>query len=220
MTQFQSSVKRCFDLCLAFVAVVILCIPFLLLCLCCRLASGSPVFFRQRRIGREGRAFTCYKFRTMERGAETKGTVTIAADRRVTTMGRFLRRWKLDELPQLLNVFNGSMSFVGPRPDVPGYADRLRGEARELLRLRPGITGPATLFFRYEEEILGGTDDPAGFSDEVLWPLKVRMNLAYMRNWSLARDLGYILTTAFPFVNNWLKMIPSPPRSTAELGPT
>lgn len=122
-------------------------------------------------------------------------TVTTTGDIRITQLGAKLRRWKLDELPQLWNVLKGDMSFVGPRPDVPGFMDRLQGEDRAILTLRPGITGPATLKYRNEEEILSKVPDPETYNSEVIWPDKVKINLQYLHNWSLIGDLRYIKQT-------------------------
>ena len=122
-------------------------------------------------------------------------TVTTANDARITPLGAKLRRYKLDELPQLWNVLKGDMSFVGPRPDVPGYMDRLEGEDRELLQLRPGITGPATLKYRDEEQLLAAQDDPQVYNDTVIWPDKVAINRTYLQNWSLMNDLRLIKKT-------------------------
>jgi len=132
--------------------------------------------------------------------------VTVAGDRRVTSFGGWLRRFKLDELPQLFNVLKGEMSFVGPRPDVPGYMDKLQGEAAALLQLRPGITGPATLAFRNEEALLAKTADPQAYNDQVIFPEKVRLNLQYLNSMSLARDLGCIIQTLRPAGNTQAKV--------------
>ena len=154
----------------------------------------GPVFFRQERVGQYGRPFTLVKFRTMT--ARHDGSpVSVAGDSRITPLGAFLRKCKLDELPELWNVLKGDMSFVGPRPDVPGYADGLRGEEREVLRLKPGITGPATLKYRNEEELLARQDDPRRYNDEVIWPDKVRINLEYLRTRTFAGDIKIILQT-------------------------
>lgn len=134
------------------------------------------------------------KLRTMRAG--TSGTtVTRSDDARITEWGRRFRRYKLDELPQLWNVLLGQMSLVGPRPDVPGYADQLEGEDRAILALRPGITGPATLAWRDEEEVLARVDDPEAYNREVVFPDKVRRNLQYLKTWSMAGDLRLIYTT-------------------------
>ncbi len=155
---------------------------------------GGPAIFKQKRVGLHGELFTMYKFRSM---AVNHGgsSVSVAGESRITPLGAKLRRYKLDELPELWNVFIGDMSFVGPRPDVPGYADKLEGEDRLVLELRPGITGPATLKYRNEEELLAAVDDPQKYNDEVIYPDKVRINLEYYKNQSLALDIKYILET-------------------------
>ena len=155
---------------------------------------GGPVLFRQRRVGQYGRLFTLVKFRTMRmhRGGSC---VSVAGDDRITPLGAFLRRWKIDELPELWNVLKGDMSFVGPRPDVEGYADRLAGDDRRILELKPGITGPATLKYRNEEELLAQQPDPEEYNDRVLWPDKVRLNLEYADTRTFAGDIRIILQT-------------------------
>lgn len=175
------------------------------------------MFFAQKRVGKNGELFNAVKFRTMRLGAEREGTVTTADDARVTPIGRILRRFKLDELPQLWNVLTGRMSFVGPRPDVPGYADRLSGEARKILCLRPGITGPATLYFRNEEELLAQAQDLKTFNDTVVWPAKVNLNLKYLEQWSFGKDIGYILITIFPALNRYLSLVPESPQSIKDM---
>ncbi|WP_276326077.1 sugar transferase [Palleronia marisminoris] len=155
--------------------------------------TGASGIFAQTRVGREGRPFTLYKIRTMIPNAG--GTVTAKGDARITSLGQRLRQWKLDELPQLWNVLTGDMSLVGPRPDVPGYADTLEGEARALLTLRPGITGPATLKYRDEEDILARVADPRRYNDTVIWPDKVRLNLEYLHRSSIRTDIRCILLT-------------------------
>ena len=155
---------------------------------------GGPVIFTQKRVGRNGRLFTMYKFRSMT-VSHGGSSVSVAGESRITPLGAKLRRYKLDELPELWNVFVGDMSFVGPRPDVPGYADRLSGEARDVLRLRPGITGPASLKYRDEEELLASVDDPVRYNDEVIYPDKVRINLYYLHNYSFVKDIRMIFCT-------------------------
>jgi lipopolysaccharide/colanic/teichoic acid biosynthesis glycosyltransferase len=162
-----------------------------------RISSGSGGFFRQQRVGRDGRLFRIVKLRTMRPVAETT-TATARSDPRITGTGAWLRRLKLDELPQLWNVLVGDMSLVGPLPDVPGFADRLDGESRALLTLRPGITGPATLAFKHEEELLDGVADPERYNSEVIYPAKVEMNLRYLRGYSFRHDLVLILATFLP----------------------
>ena len=190
--------KRLFDFAAALVGLAVLSPVMLAVAVLVRATSPGPALFIQERVGRHGRLFRCAKFRTMRPGAQAQGTVTTAADPRVTRVGRFLRRWKLDELPQLWNVLLGRMSFVGPRPDVPGYADRLQGEDRRILEMRPGITGPATLLFREEERLLALARDPKAFNDAVIYPEKVRLNREYLETGGFWRDLGYILATVCP----------------------
>lgn len=154
----------------------------------------EPVFFRQKRVGQHGSLFTLVKFRTMK--PYNEGTyVSVAGDYRITPLGAFLRKYKIDELPELWNVLIGDMSFVGPRPDVPGYADKLQGENRCILELKPGITGPATLKYRNEEELLAAQSDPQIYNDEVIWPDKVCINLAYQRENTFFGDIRIILQT-------------------------
>jgi lipopolysaccharide/colanic/teichoic acid biosynthesis glycosyltransferase len=217
MTPFQSFVKRSFDGVASAAGLVVLSPCFAVLCPLVKLSSPGPVFFRQPRVGRSGKPFTAFKFRTMYVGADKEGPVTTADDPRITPLGRCLRKFKLDELPQLWNVLLGRMSFVGPRPDVPGYADWLTGDDRTILDLRPGITGPATLYFRYEGELLAKVNGPKLFNDTVLWPIKVRMNLEYLRKWSFWKDIGYILITVLPPLNRLLKLVPDSPHELKDL---
>lgn len=158
---------------------------------------GGPAIFKQKRVGLHGDLFTMYKFRSMT-VSHGGSSVSVAGESRITPLGAKLRKYKLDELPELWNVLIGDMSFVGPRPDVPGYADKLVGEDRLVLELRPGITGPATLKYRNEEELLAQVDDPQKYNDEVIYPDKVRINLDYYRNHSLMGDLKLILETVMP----------------------
>lgn len=158
-----------------------------------RMPDG-PVLFRQVRIGRDGKPFPLVKFRTMS-GDQAGETVTTADDPRITPLGAKLRRYKLDELPELWNVLVGDMSFVGPRPDVPGYADALKGDDREILRLLPGITGPATLKYRNEEQLLASVEDPVRYNDEVIFPDKVRLNRYYLHHRSFGMDLRILWAT-------------------------
>ncbi|MDE6468324.1 MAG: sugar transferase [Muribaculaceae bacterium] len=155
---------------------------------------GGPVIFTQKRVGRHGRLFTMYKFRSMTVG-HGGSSVSVAGESRITPLGAKLRRYKLDELPELWNVLIGDMSFVGPRPDVPGYADQLKGRDREVLRLRPGITGPASLKYRDEEELLATQPDPQKYNDQVIFPDKVRLNLYYLHHYSFIKDIEMIFCT-------------------------
>ena len=157
---------------------------------------GGPVIFKQRRVGKDAKLFTMYKFRTMM-VTHSGSSVSVAGESRITPIGAVLRKYKLDELPELWNVLIGDMSFVGPRPDVPGYADKLRGEDRLILKLRPGITGPASIKYRNEEEILALVEDPILYNDEVIYPDKVRINLEYYKHHTFIGDLRYIFETIF-----------------------
>lgn len=155
---------------------------------------GGPVLFRQKRVGQYGELFTMVKFRSMT-VAHGGSSISVAGESRITPLGAKLRKYKLDELPELWNVLIGDMSFVGPRPDVPGYADKLVGEDREILQLKPGITGPASLKYRNEEEILASVEDPIRYNDEVIFPDKVRINREYMEEWSFWGDIRIIFKT-------------------------
>ena len=169
---------------------------------------GGPVLFVQKRVGKGGRLFDCHKFRTMT-VKHHGSTVSVAGDSRITPLGAKLRHWKLDELPGLWDVFIGNMSFVGPRPDVPGYADQLQGEDRDVLKLRPGITGPATLKYRLEDEMISeyvskqqaqGDTRPMQeiaieYNDTVIYPDKVRLNCYYYHHYSFIKDIQMVLCT-------------------------
>lgn len=155
---------------------------------------GGPAIFTQKRVGKDGKLFTMYKFRSMTVG-HGGSSVSVAGESRITPLGAKLRKYKLDELPELWNVLIGDMSFVGPRPDVPGYADQLQGENRLILKLRPGITGPASLKYKNEEEILAKVEDPQKYNDEVIYPDKVRINLDYYYHHSLWGDIRLIIET-------------------------
>lgn len=155
---------------------------------------GGPVIFKQKRVGWDGKLFTMYKFRSMTVG-HGGSSVSVAGESRITPLGAKLRHYKLDELPELWNVLIGDMSFVGPRPDVPGYADQLKGKEREVLKLRPGITGPASLKYRDEEDLLAEQPDPQKYNDEVIFPDKVRINLYYLHHYSFIKDIEMIFCT-------------------------
>ena len=169
---------------------------------------GGPAFFVQKRVGKGGKLFKCHKFRTMTM-KHSGSSVSVAGDSRITPLGAKLRHYKLDELPGLWDVLIGNMSFVGPRPDVPGYADQLQGDDRDVLKLRPGITGPATLKYRLEDEMIaeyvaqrqqkGDTRDPQDiaveYNDTVIYPDKVRLNCYYYRHYSFVKDIKMIFCT-------------------------
>lgn len=186
--------KFWFDRLSAFVGLILCSWVLLLIALLIRILDGAPVLFCQRRVGKDGELFVMHKFRTMSEGNDGT-TVTVAGDLRITKLGAFLRKTKLDELPELWDVFVGKMSMVGPRPDVPGYADKLQGEDREILSLRPGITGPATLKYRDEEMLLTQVENPHQYHDEVIYPDKVRLNRYYLHHYSFFLDLKIIFAT-------------------------
>jgi lipopolysaccharide/colanic/teichoic acid biosynthesis glycosyltransferase len=189
--------KFIFDRVVAFIGLIVLSPVILLVALLIRIKMpGAPVIFMQKRVGRHARQFTIYKFRTMSVADPHSSTsITVAGDSRITPLGAKLRKYKLDELPELWNVLKGDMSFVGPRPDVPGYADALTGEDRKVLGLRPGITGPATMKYRNEEAILASVPDPVKYNDEVIFPDKVRLNRYYLDHYSFIMDVKMIVAT-------------------------
>ncbi len=197
LTYRQRVAKRTLDLTLAGVGVALTWWIMVLAIAAATISTRKPGLFVQRRVGRDGRLFPIAKVRTTRHTAGRGTSVTTAHDERVTALGRFLRRTKIDELPQLLNVVAGHMSLVGPRPDVPGFADELKGSDRIILRVRPGITGPAALAFRDEEALLAAQEDPERFNREVLFPEKVRLNRAYVEDYSFAKDIAYLWRTIF-----------------------
>jgi lipopolysaccharide/colanic/teichoic acid biosynthesis glycosyltransferase len=188
--------KRIFDIIASLFGLVILSPVLLVIAFLIKLCMPGPVFFRQKRTGRNGKAFTMVKFRTMTT-SHSGSPVSVKGESRILPLGAKLRKYKLDELPELWNVLKGDMSFVGPRPDMPEYAGRLTGEESHILELRPGITGLATLKYVNEEELLAGVPDPQRYNDEVLWPDKVRINLDYYHNRSFIGDIFIIFRTIF-----------------------
>lgn len=193
MTPTDRLVKRSFDIVVAVAGLLVLWPVIGVTILVARRDTGKSGIFTQRRLGRCAKPFTIYKVRTMR--TEGGSTVTAGDDVRITPVGAKLRKWKLDELPQLVNVLKGDMSFVGPRPDVPGYLDYAGPEWHDVLDLRPGITGPATLYFRDEEELLRQADDPIAYNNTEIWPKKLALNLEYARNWRFKRDISCIWQT-------------------------
>lgn len=190
--------KRLFDITAAAFGLLTLSWLIVLAWVLASIDTGANGFFTQKRVGRHGKLFSVVKIRTMRLDIGCQTNVTRANDPRITRLGAFFRRTKIDELPQLWNVLIGDMSFVGPRPDVPGYADRLQGRHRDLLlSVRPGITGPATLAYRNEEQLLAQQSDPQRYNDEVIYPDKVRINLEYIQNWRFWDDIRYIWKTIF-----------------------
>jgi len=193
--------KRLFDLVAASIGLVLLSPLFLAVAIAIRRSSPGPVFFRQVRVGRGGVPFSMFKFRTMRPDAErVGGQLTVGADPRITPVGHTLRRYKLDEFPQLINVVLGDMSLVGPRPEVPRYVALYDERQRRVLDVRPGITDPASIAYRDENALLAAADDPeATYLGEVM-PAKLEINLAYLERRSLLRDVGVILQTLLAVV--------------------
>jgi lipopolysaccharide/colanic/teichoic acid biosynthesis glycosyltransferase len=187
---------RAFDLVAASVGLLLLAPVFLVVAVLIRRSSPGPVFFRQERVGRQGRPFHIYKFRTMRPDAErVGGQLTVGDDPRITPIGRALRRYKLDELPQLINVVLGDMALVGPRPEVPRYVALYDDRQRRVLDVRPGITDPASIAYREENALLAAAADPEATYVREVMPTKLEMNLAYLERRSLATDVGIILDT-------------------------
>ena len=189
--------KRLLDFIASFFGLVVLSPLFILVALLIKITSKGPVFFKQKRIGKNGDIFTLVKFRSMKIFQQNVTTVSVKGDERITTVGVFLRKFKIDELPELWNVLVGEMSLVGPRPDVPGFADLLEGNDRLVLKLRPGITGPASLKYANEEEILAKVTNPEQYNREVIFPDKVRINLDYYYRQNIWLDLKIIFATIF-----------------------
>lgn len=187
--------KWLFDRVFSLIGLILLSPLFVVVAILIRVKMpDGPILFKQIRVGRYGKPFTLYKFRSMVVD-HTGSNVSVAGEARITPLGAKLRKYKLDELPQLWNVFIGDMSFVGPRPDVPGYADKLEGEESVILKLRPGITGPASLKYKNEEELLASVADPVKYNDEVIFPDKVKINMLYYYHWSFWGDIKYIAKT-------------------------
>lgn len=189
ITANQLQFKRFFDFILALLLVPVCILPMGVLLFIATIDVGHFGWFQQLRVGQDGQLFYMYKIRTLRPGPHPLG----ALDQHASSYGRFLRRSKLDELPQLFNVLLGHMSFVGPRPDVQGFADALTGEDRIILYVKPGVTGPATLKYKNEEEILAMQSDPETYNRTIIWPDKVEINKKYVQNWSFSLDLNYIL---------------------------
>lgn len=194
--------KRIFDFVSALVSLIVLLPVFLMTAILIKIDSCGPVFFRQARVGRNGAEFTIFKFRTMEQHAESKGQITIGRDSRITRVGHVLRRYKLDELPQLLNILFGDMSFVGPRPEVPKYVAHYPAGVREtVLSVAPGITDWASIRFKDENDILGDATEPERTYVEEILPIKLNYYVRYVNERSFALDLKIIFFTAFAVFN-------------------
>ena len=190
-------IKNSFDFIFALIGLILLGWLIIILWALSSIDTFSNGLIQQIRVGKEGELFYMFKLKSMRKMEGIDTVITTSKDPRISKFGKFLRKFNLDELPQLLNVLLGSMSFVGPRPDVPGYADQLTGENRKILELRPGITGPASLKYKDEEEILANVKDPVKYNDEVIYPDKVKINLEYYFNHTLMGDIKIILQTVF-----------------------
>lgn len=187
--------KRVFDIILSIVGICLTWWIILLAWIIASIETKSNGLFMQERIGKWGKPFLVFKIKTMKLIEGLESTVTTSKDSRITKSGAFFRKTKIDELPQLFNVLLGSMSFVGPRPDVPGFADNLEGEDRIILSLRPGITGPASLKYKDEEALLAKQKDPESYNRTIIWPDKVEINKAYIKEWTLKKDVEYLIKT-------------------------
>ena len=194
--RLQLILKRIFDIVVSFVGLVILSPLFLILAIAIARDSKGPVFFKQTRVGRNEVPFKIYKFRTMVEDAEARGMqLTVGDDSRITNVGTFLRKTKIDELPQLINVFKGEMSFVGPRPEVPKYVGLYTEDQRQVLMVRPGITDLASIEYRNESELLATADNPEKVYIEEVMPRKIELNKEYIRCTSLGLDIRIIIRT-------------------------
>ena len=188
-------IKRIFDILLSLVGVLLTFWLILIAFIIASIETKSFGIFIQKRVGKDAKFFNVFKIKTMKPLEGIDTTITTSNDMRITKSGKFFRDKKIDELPQLFNVLLGTMSFVGPRPDVEGYADALEGEDRLLLTIRPGITGPASIKYKDEEEILAKQSNPQEYNDKIIWVDKVAINLEYIKNWSLKKDIQYIIKT-------------------------
>lgn len=212
--------KRYFDILCSFIGLLILWPVIFFGWLLSTFSLGSNGFFFQKRIGLHGVPFYVVKIKTMTNSDSSFSPITALNTNRITRVGCFLRKYKIDELPQLINVLFGSMSLVGPRPDVPGYADKLDGDDRAVLSIRPGITGLATISFKNEEELLAGIPNPIEFNDKVIYPLKTKLNIYYINHWSLKLDLDLIFQTIIgvTFFNEPIKPFLNPQDCIDKLG--
>ena len=198
MEDSSKVIKRIFDLVLSLFLLLVFWWVIIILMIIATIDTGEIRLFSQNRIGKNALFFKIFKIRTMKKYVLIKNNdVIISKDKRITNLGKFLRKTKLDELPQLINVLIGNMSFVGPRPDVAGFADQLQGEDRVVLSIKPGITGPASIYFRNEESILGEQKNPKMYNMEIIWPKKVQINKEYIKTHSFRKDCCYLVQTLF-----------------------
>lgn len=198
MNNKQLYLKYTFDFIVALLGLIITSPIIILSYLAAAIETGENGFFAQKRVGKDGKIFKIIKVKTMKSNTGHNTNVTTKKDPRITYSGKFFRKTKIDELPQLINIIKGEMSFVGPRPDVPGIINTMSEKDKEIiLSVRPGITGPASLKYENEEEILAEKNNPEKYNKEVIFPDKVRLNKEYIRNYSFAKDLYYIFKTIF-----------------------
>ena len=192
------AIKYIFDRVFSLILLVLLSPVLLVIFILYKIKMPNVGFlYRQVRIGKDGKPFRIFKIRTMIDGSDSEGSVSTADDARILPFGKWLRDSKVDTFLELINILIGDMSFVGPRPDVPGYADRLEGDDRIILKMRPGLTGPASIKYRHEDRILAQQPDPLRYNDEVLWPDKVKINKEYYEKWSIWRDILVMWRTVF-----------------------
>ena len=195
MTAWGRWVKRSFDIVFALLGIILSFWIIFIAFIIASLETRSFGIFIQKRVGKEAKIFSVFKIKTMRVLEGVNSTVTTANDLRITKSGKFFRDTKIDELPQFFNVLFGSMSFVGPRPDVEGYADNLKGKDRLMLTIRPGITSPASIKYKNEEELLAKQKNPKEYNDTVIWVDKVAINIKYIKEWSFKKDIYYIIKT-------------------------
>lgn len=189
-------IKYIFDRIFSLILLVVLSPVMLVIFILHKIKMPKGSFlYRQVRVGKDAKLFRIFKIRTLVDYSEAGGSVTIAGDERILPFGKWLRESKVDTFFELINILIGDMSFVGPRPDVPGYADKLEGDDRVILKMRPGLTGPASIKYRHEDKILAEQDDPLRYNDEVIWPDKVKINKEYYENWSVWRDVSILWKT-------------------------
>jgi len=190
------SIKRAFDLLVSLIGLFILSLLFVIVAIVIKIDTNGPIFYKQVRVGRFGKSFKIIKFRTMITEADKKGMqITVGGDARITKAGKLLRRSKIDELPQLINIVTGNMSFVGPRPEVPKYVGLYNESQKQVLLVRPGITDPASIKYRNENDILARSSDPERTYIEEIMPAKLDLNLQYIRKFSLINDISVIFKT-------------------------
>lgn len=194
---FNRFIKRSFDILLSFLGLIITFPIILVAFIIAAIDTRENGFFVQTRMGKNEKVFNILKIKTMKSSNDTKGHVTTLKDKRITKSGKFFRKYKIDELPQLVNVLKGDMSFVGPRPDIPEIYINLNEEEKVILKIRPGITGPATIKYKNEEEILAKKENPVEYNRNVIFKDKIKINRDYIKNYSFSKDLGYIFKTIF-----------------------